>query len=77
MTKLITNAHTAIFQWAKASASSLPTESLRPNPNEFKITKSTPNPLIRTDRDWTELSYRVCRLQFGGPPGCVDGSVRP
>ncbi len=48
MTKLITNAHTAIFQWAKASASSLPTESLRPNPNEFNITKSTPNPLIRT-----------------------------
>jgi len=48
ITKLITNAHTAIFQWAKASASSLPTASRRPNPNEFKITKSTPNPLIRT-----------------------------
>ena len=48
MTKLITNAHTAIFQWAKASPSNLPTESLRPNPNEFNITKSTPNPLIRT-----------------------------
>ena len=48
MTKLITNAHTAIFQWAKASASSLPTGSLRPNPNEFNITKSTPNPSIRT-----------------------------
>ena len=32
----------------KASASSLPIVSLRPNPNEFKITKSTPNPLIRT-----------------------------
>ncbi len=47
MTKLITNADTAIFQWAKATASSLPTRSLRPNPNEFKITKSTPNPLIR------------------------------
>ena len=47
-TKLITNAHTAIFQWAKASASSLPTSSLRPNPNELKITKSTPNPLIRS-----------------------------
>ncbi len=48
MTKLITNAHTAIFQRAKASASSLPTASLRPNANEFSITKSTPNPLIRT-----------------------------
>ena len=48
MTKLITNAHTAIFQWAKASASSLPTAILSPNPNEFNITKSTPNPLIRT-----------------------------
>ena len=47
-TKLITNAHTAIFQWAKACPSSLPTGSLRPNPNEFRITKSTPNPLIRT-----------------------------
>ena len=50
MTRLITNAHTAIFQWAKASASSLPTSSLRPNPNEFNITKRTPNPLIRTLR---------------------------
>ena len=50
MTKLITNAHTAIFQWAKASASSLPTESLMPSPNEFNSTKSTPNPLIRTLR---------------------------
>ena len=48
MTKLITNAHTAIFRWAKACASILPTESLRPNPNAFRITKSTPNPLIRT-----------------------------
>ena len=48
MTKLITNAHTAIFQWAKTCASSLPIGSLRPNPNAFKITKSTPNPLIRT-----------------------------
>ena len=48
MTKLITSAHTAIFQWAKAAASSFPTVSLRPNPNAFKITKSTPNPLIRT-----------------------------
>ena len=48
MTKLITNAHTAIFQWAKPCASSLPTGSLRPNPNAFNITKSTPNPLIRT-----------------------------
>ena len=47
-TKLITNAHTAIFQWARACASSLPIESLRPNPNEFKMTNSTPNPLIRT-----------------------------
>ena len=50
MTKLITSAHTAILQWAKASASSLPILSLRPNPNEFNITKSTPNPLIRTLR---------------------------
>jgi len=48
MTKLITNAHTAIFQWATTCPSSLPTGSLRPNPNEFKITKSTPNPLIST-----------------------------
>ena len=48
MTKLITSAHTAIFQWARASARSLPTESLRPNPNELNMTKSTPNPLIRT-----------------------------
>jgi hypothetical protein len=48
MTKLITSAHTAIFQWVKASASSFPTGSLRPNPNEFNITKRTPNPLIRT-----------------------------
>ena len=47
-TKLITNAHAAIFQLATACASSLPTVSLRPNPNEFKITKSTPNPLIKT-----------------------------
>ena len=58
MTKLITNAHTAIFQWAKASASSLPTESLMPSPNEFKITKSTPNPLIRTLRlDGVVISF--------------------
>ncbi len=48
MTKLITTAHTAIFQLAKACASNLPTGSLRPNPNEFNITKSTPKPLIRT-----------------------------
>ncbi len=47
-TKLITSADTAIFQWAKACPSSLPTGSLRPNANEFKITKSAPNPLIRT-----------------------------
>jgi hypothetical protein len=32
----------------KASASILPTDSRRPKPNAFKITKSTPNPLIRT-----------------------------
>jgi hypothetical protein len=48
ITKLITNAHTAIFQCANASASSLPTGCLRPNPNALKTTKSTPNPLIRT-----------------------------
>ena len=48
ITKLITSAHTAIFQWVTTCASSLPTGSRRPNPNEFKITKSTPNPLIRT-----------------------------
>ena len=47
-TKLITNAHTAIFQCAKTWASSFPTGSLRPNPNAFRMTKSTPNPLIRT-----------------------------
>ena len=50
MTKLITNAHTAIFQWANACASCLPTVILRPNPNAFSITKSTPNPLIRSLR---------------------------
>ena len=55
MTKLITSAHTAIFQWVTTCASSLPIGSLRPNPNEFRITKSTPNPLIRTLSDW---SYR-------------------
>ena len=49
-TKLITSAHTAIFQWAKACASSFPTESLRPNPNAFKMTNSTPNPLISSLR---------------------------
>ena len=48
MTKLIANAHTAIFQWAKTCASSLPTGSLMPNPNEFRTTKSTPDTLIRT-----------------------------
>jgi hypothetical protein len=48
MTKLMISAHAAIFQWAKACASTLPTGSLRPNPNAFNITKSTPNPLIRT-----------------------------
>ena len=48
MTKLVTSAHRAIFQWAKPCPSSLPTGSLSPSPNEFKITKSTPNPLIRT-----------------------------
>ena len=45
--KLIANTPAAIFQWASACASSLPTGSLRPNPNALKITKSTPNPLIR------------------------------
>ena len=50
MTKLITNTHTAIFQWAEADASSLPIGSRRPNPNAFNITKSTPNPLIRSLR---------------------------
>ena len=46
-TKLITNAHTAIFQWTATCPSSLPIGSLRPNPNELNMTKSTPNPLIR------------------------------
>ena len=50
ITKLITNAHAAIFQWAKACPSCLPTVILRPNPNAFRITKSTPNPLIRSVR---------------------------
>ena len=48
MTKLITSAHTAIFQWARACPRSFPTESRRPSPNELNITKSTPKPLIRT-----------------------------
>jgi hypothetical protein len=43
---LITNADAAIFQWAKACARSLPTESLRPNPNEFNITKSVNDQVI-------------------------------
>ena len=50
ITKLITNTPTAIFQWAKACASTLPIGSLRPNPNALKTTKSTPNPLIRSLR---------------------------
>src|SRR6478752_4980678 len=48
MTKLVTSAHVAIFQWAKPCPSILPIGSLRPKPNEFKMTKRTPNPLIRT-----------------------------
>ena len=47
-TKLITRSQPAILRWARAWPSSLPIGSLRPNPNEFKTTKSTPNPLIRT-----------------------------
>ena len=47
MTKSITDAHTAILQ-RQRPPKQLADLSLRPNPNEFNITKSTPDPFIRT-----------------------------
>ena len=75
MTKLITNAHTAIFQWAKASASSLPTGSLRPNPNEFKYHEEHPKPV---DQDaLTGLSHIAPFSRADDPPGNVPFAPQP
>ena len=48
MTKLITNAHTADLPMGKGLCQQLADRNLRPNPNEFTITKRTPNTSIRT-----------------------------
>ena len=49
MTKLITNADTAIFQWAKASPSSLPTRSLEAQPERVQDHEEHPKPVDQDD----------------------------
>ena len=63
MTKLITNAHTAIFQWAKACASSLPTESLSPNPERVQYHEEHPEPV-----DQDALSCHIASFSRAADP---------
>ena len=56
MTKLITSAHTAIFQWVTTCASSLPTGEPEAQPERVQDHEEHPEPVDQDASDWTELA---------------------